>query len=444
MADNLPQPIPKYYGPVDEIDLLASISTLWEGKWTIIFITGLTCVLAMVGLLATKLPFEATTVIRSISTITADEYAESNALGFFEVSEKELESLFIENLQDGRILEDAAKRIPLFEREQYGSDAEYQEEILEFVESVQLLPPVNEDGLERGVSRRNWEMVVEYNDEEKWLLALRYLQENTNKDIGDVLRERFITAIAVAKQAQEFEIQDLITKVENAKADYELTMTEFETRLAFDLEDVTTKIDNALADYDRTTSDRLAFLKEQAAIARKLGVAKNTIEAQTFSAQGGVLASVETDTPFYLRGYEAIEKEIELMESREDKRAFVAELLELEQQKRKLEQDQTLARKEQEKQFLDNKLELERRIRALEQDQTLERAQLLFEGTPIWKGENFAAARFVPEGTEFKAQNSKVMILVLVGLLSGMLSCVYVLISSAMRDRQTRESQADA
>ena len=221
-------------------------------------------------------------------------------------------------------------------------------------------------------------------------------------------------------------------------------MTEFETRLAFDLEDVTTKIDNALADYDRTTSDRLAFLKEQAAIARKLGVAKNTIEAQTFSAQGGVLASVETDTPFYLRGYEAIEKEIELMESREDKRAFVAGLLELEQKKRELEQDQTLARKEQEKQFLAEKLDLERQIRELEQDQTLERAQVLFEETPVWKGDNFAAARFVPEGTEFKAQNSKVMILVLVGLLIGMLSCVYVLISSAMRNREVRESQTDA
>lgn len=444
MADNLPQPTSQDYGPDDEIDLLALIGTLWEGKWTIISTTALACVLAVVGLLTTTIPFEATTIIRPISTITADEYAESNALEFFEVSEEDLESLFIENLRDGVILQAAAKQIPLFERAQYESDAEYQEEVLEFVESVQLLPPVNEDGLERGVSRRNWEMIVGYDDEEKWLQALRYLQKQTNKDIGDVLRARFTTAITVAKNAREFELQDLATRVENAQADYELTMTEFETRLAFDLEDVTTKIDNALADYDRTTSDRLAFLKEQAAIARKLGVAKNTIEAQMFSAQGGVLASVETDTPFYLRGYEAIEKEIELMESREDKRAFVAGLLELEQQKRELEQDQTLARKEQEKQFLDRKLELERQIRALEQDKTLERAQALFEKTPVWRGDDFVAARLVPEGTEFKAKNSKITFLVLVGLLSGMLSCVYVLISSAMRNREVRESQADA
>lgn len=381
MSANLPQSVPQTSAPDDEIDLVALITTLWEGKWTIIFTTGLICALTVVGLLVIKVPFEATTVIRSISTINADAYAESNALGFFNVSEKGLETLFIEKLQDGRILEDAAKRVPLFERERYGSNAEYQKEILEFVESVQLLPPVNEDGLARGVSRRNWELVAEYDDEDSWLLALRYLEEQSNQDIGDVLRRRFTTAISVAQKRQQFEAEDL-----------------------------TTKIQNALADYDRTTSDRLAFLTEQAAIARKLGVAKNTIEAQTFSAQGGVLASVETDTPFYLRGYEAIEKEIQLIESREDKRAFV-----------------------------DGLFELEIAIRSIEQDKTLERAQALFGGTPIWTGEDFIAARFVPEGTVFEAKTSKVMVLVLFGLLGSMLSCVYVLVSSAMRNRQMKK-----
>ena len=185
-------------------------------------------------------------------------------------------------------------------------------------------------------------MVVEYDDEDKWLLALRHLQEQTNKDIGNVLRRRFTTAISVAQQRRRFEGEDL-----------------------------TTKVQNALADYDRTTSDRLAFLREQAAIARKLEVARNTIEAQTFSAQGGVLASVETDTPFYLRGYEAIEKEIQLIESREDQRAFIDGLFELE-----IASD-------------------------IEQDKTLERAQILFEEHPSGR-ESFIAARFVPEGSNSK------------------------------------------
>lgn len=386
MADNLPQPRPEDYRPDDEIDLVALIETLWDGKWTIIGMTGLACTLAVSAVLALKMPFEATTVIRPISTIAADDYAESNALQFFEITREDLELLFIEKLRDGRILEAAAKQIPLFERDEFGSDVEYQEKILEFVESIQLLPPVNEDGRERGASRRNWEFIAEYHDEDKWLRALRYVQERTNEEIGNVLRARFTTAISVSQQRRQFEREDL-----------------------------TTKIQNAIADYERDTLDRLAFLDEQAAIARKLGVAKNTIEAQTFSAQGGVLASVEMDTPFYLRGYEAIEKEIDLIKSREYKRAFVEGLS-----------------------------ELERTLRTLEQDKTLERAQILFENTPVWTGKSFIAANFIPEGTAFIDQNSKPMITVLVSLLSGMLSCFYVLVSGVMRKRQVKEPQAES
>ena len=112
----------------------------------------------------------------------------------------------------------------------------------------------------------------------------------------------------------------------------------------------------------------------------------------------------------------------------------------MEKAKRKLDQDQTLLRKEQEKQFLESKLELERQIRAIEQDQTVERATALFELTPAWTGEGFEAASLTPEGTVFDAEKSKLMILILVGLLSGMLSCIYVLVASAMRKSATGDS----
>ena len=61
-----------------------------------------------------------------------------------------------------------------------------------------------------------------------------------------------------------------------------------------------------------------------------LGV-ENTIEAQTFPIPTGIVANVLTDTPFYLYGYEAVEKEIELIEGRENTRAFTEGLRDLEQ-----------------------------------------------------------------------------------------------------------------
>jgi hypothetical protein len=174
------------------------------------------------------------------------------------------------------------------------------------------------------------------------------------------------------KTEKELCYQRYRNTIDNAKKDFDKKMEQFELEQQFKLEDVTTQIDNVTKDYDRITKDRLAFLSEQAAIARKLGVKKNTIESQMFDTQNTVVTNVKTDTPFYLRGYEAIEEEINLIKGRKDKVAFVKDLFKLEQEKRKLEQDRTLQRAEKKKTFLESILALEVKKRALEQNETLD------------------------------------------------------------------------
>jgi hypothetical protein len=146
-------------------------------------------------------------------------------------------------------------------------------------------------------------------------------------------------------------------------------------------------------------------LSEQASIARKLGVAKNTIEAQTFSAQNGMVANVKTDTPFYLRGYEAIENEIVLIKSRSQKEAFVGGLLLLEQKQR-----------------------------TLRQDMTLERAEALIAATPIFGANDFSAVSFTVEATTFETQSKRILMLAL----AVVIGVLYVLIASAVRNRSQR------
>ena len=68
------------------------------------------------------------------------------------------------------------------------------------------------------------------------------------------------------------------------------------------------KVGIVYRDITTIIKDKLAFLSEQAAIARRLGVKKNTIESQMFVTQNTVVTNVKTETPFYLRGYEAIEE----------------------------------------------------------------------------------------------------------------------------------------
>ena len=375
----------------DEIDLMELFQTVWDGKWKIVGIAFLS-LLSVVGFQFTQPPpsFVATTEIKPINTVEAERYTASNAVGFFEVmatsNEKPnalntsvLLDLYIEILDERKFFEDAIRKFGLLDRRDFEDDTDFNDAIIELAASIEILPPSNVDGKDKKADiRRYWELVFEFNDDDKWKEALRFVDDSVSDSVRNILTKRFETSLSVAKQKKLFEMEDL-----------------------------TILIDNLLSDYDRKTSDRLEFLKEQAAIARKLGVAKNTIEAQTFSAQNGMVANVKTDTPFYLRGYDAIEKEIELIESRKNKEAFANGLLELEQKKR-----------------------------ALEQDKTLERAESLFALTPITSPKDFSAVSVSIEATDFEYKSKRLLMMVLALVVGGMIGVMYVLISNAVRNRR--------
>ena len=388
--------------PSDEIDLLQLIETISDGKWKIIAITA-ACVLGVFGfqVISPAPSFVATTEIKPITSKEADAYASLNSLEFFNIESKgadddalqssrkfykitkeDLLALYNEQLTQPDTLMKLFKELALLDRNDFDSEDEYDFAVRALAAEVTLLPPVNVDGKERGKQRRNWTLSIEYSDRDKWLSALNQLHDIATEEVLDISKRRFETLL----------------RIKNLKR-------------SFELEDISTQITNILVDYDRKTSDRLAFLSEQALIARKLDVAKNTIEAQTFSAQNGVVASVKTDTPFYLRGYEAIEKEVELISSRKDKRAFASGLLELEQKKR-----------------------------TLEQDKMLQRAEELFAETPLVKPSEFSAASLAIEATKLEYPSKRALMLALAAVVGGMIGVVYVLIASAMRGRREPEA----
>ncbi|MGB0820064.1 MAG: Wzz/FepE/Etk N-terminal domain-containing protein [Parvibaculales bacterium] len=360
----------------DEIDLVQLIETLWIGKWKIAWIAVIP-VLLVVGFQFTQPPasFIAKTEIRKISSVEAQRYSESNAVGFFKVSRESILGLFIEQLEERKILEEAIRKFELLDPAEYEDEKEYNDAVIKLAASIVILPPQSGDGLD---ARSHWEIEFEFNDEFKWLDALAYATAAITEKVRTELQNRFDTSLAIAKQKR-----------------------------AFALEDIETKISNSLIDYERKTTDRLAFLGEQAAIARKLGVPKNTIEAQTFSAQSGMVANIKTDTPFYLRGFEAIEKEMELLGSRNDARAFVSGLRDLEIKKRELEQDKTL-----------------------------ERASSLFALTPILTPAEFSAVSITLEATDFENQSRFLLWLGLAVIIGGLIGAVFVLVTDAMQKRK--------
>ena len=125
-----------------------------------------------------------------------------------------------------------------------------------------------------------------------------------------------------------------------------------------------------------------------------------------FGSQNGMIANISTDTPFYLRGYQAIEKEIELLNTRVQEEAFVQGLLELEQSQR-----------------------------SLMQNKSLERAEALFAETPA-NLSDFSAVTFNPRSTEFNDQSKFNLLLALAAVFGVMVGSVYVLITKHLRDYQ--------
>ena len=258
--------------------------------------------------------------------------------------------------------------------------------------TIAILPPVNKDGAQRGESRQHWTLQFEFNDQAKWLAALAEFKDTANKNVRNAVKSRFENLQASARQKR-----------------------------AFDIEDLDAQISILIAAYEGETAIRLAHLAEQAAIAKKLGISKQTCMPQPSIYQtlnprgddslGNTSSKTESQTPLYLRGYDALEKEIELIKSRQDRRAFIKELLPLEQKKL-----------------------------AFAKDRTPERAERLFAGTPVMKSGGFQAASFDVAATEFEYKSNRALMLALAVVFGGMIGVVYVLIASAMRGRREAEA----
>ncbi|MDA7579556.1 hypothetical protein N8725_02900 [Alphaproteobacteria bacterium] len=426
----------------NEIDLLEWFQTIWNGKWKIASIMAIS-LLSVFGFntLVPNKTFTSQTEIKPITTFELDKFRLFNSSlervdsEIFNVSRESLLALFIEQLEQGALLETGIEKFELLNKDNFENENDYKEAIEKFASDIEILKPQNIDGQVKRKIRLHHVLNAKYNDADKWKKFLSFTSNEANKKVKNILTNRFKAIIVIEEQKKNFAIRDIEIQIDNAEKDFDKQIEKFELDRQFKLEDITTKIDNVTKDYDRITKDRLAFLSEQAAIARKLGVKKNTIESQMFNTQNTVVTNVITDTPFYLRGYEAIEEEISIIKGRKDKVAFVKDLFKLEQEKRKLEQDRTLQRAEKKKIFLESILALEAKKRALEQNETLDRSKDLFAKTPLVDND-FKATLFKVAATDFESKNKRNLYYALALVLGGMIGVVYVLISKALVNRK--------
>jgi len=301
--------------------------------------------------------------------------------------------LYIEFLGRRHTFKEAFKKFGVLNRENYQNDRDYDVAVARRAATIEMLPPINIDGKKRGEIRKNWILRFQYNDEQKWLAVLDYAINETSVELQHALKNQFATLLRAEESKRNFAIEDL----EIAR-------------------------DTLIAAYATETSHALAFLEEQAKIARELQIETYSasapkLEARTFdhiseavSSTREVISEVTSDEPFFLRGYRSIDKEIALIRSREDIEPFV-----------------------------DGLNEIDRKIDALRGDKSVERAENLFALTPAATGNGFAAVSVEVEATKFQYESKRGLLLVLALIGGGLVGSIFVLILNAIRLRKERE-----
>ncbi len=383
----------------DEIDIIDVIINIWNNKIRIALITVIFITLSIAQFYVNPSSLRAKTEILPIDIIENNLYEQYNLLSrsprynlysrkivnlptgtlgekdkkeiksisnnvFDEININYLLSLFLEELRTKDIIVEAIKKYQLIDKKNFDSEDEY----LKAVENRALKFVLLKKDDKNDKNRLNWTIEFEVYDKDKWEKALSFIESEANKNVKKYVNLDFDTKLDSLKMHDQFKLEDLNLKIKNVKKDYEIEI-----------------------------SNRLAFLKEQASIAREINIEKNnTFEFYDFNNRS-----------YYMRGYGMIEKEIELIETRTNKDAFTENLLDLEKDRRNLLEDKSLKRIEQ-----------------------------LFNSTPIVSGNNFKVAEIIYKDTKYVSSSSLTSSILYAGIFGIIFGMFYVFISNAIQQRK--------
>lgn len=366
----------------DEIDISEIILNLWDNRIKIIIITTSFLILGFLYFYFSNNNFLARTIIKPISTFEAIKYKTYNSLAgesIVNIDQKNLLNLFINKIQTEEIIKNGIIKFELVNKDDFKTEIDYQENIEQTAILItdQMKPPSN-DEKNKNKNTPYWTLNFKVSDKESWKNFIEYLENQVNKEIRQSLINQFNTEIEILKIGSKFK-----------------------------LEDIEQNIVNELDDYKITISNRIAFLKEQAEIARTLNIKKKTLEAENFQTDNTIVTNIKSENSYYLKGYEMIEKEISLISSRENEKAFISNLIELEKSKR-----------------------------AILQNKKIERLKILFLETPVADKNNFKAAKIDYLTTVYKQRQSLIKTLSISLIVGLIISLIYLFLGNIAASRK--------
>tara|TARA_B100000767_G_scaffold271036_1_gene295868 strand:+ start:184 stop:1320 length:1137 start_codon:yes stop_codon:yes gene_type:complete len=363
----------------DEINMLEIFLTIMNNKTKVVLIVILTMAIAFsfhtIKSNKNKLK-KFTTKVSAISML--DEAAQYQNIklnidsSMIDLNSKTLFNLFTEVLKE-RIV-GLVEKSNIIKKKDYQDEEAYAVALNEIISTIKI---VDKD-------QKPSEVFIEF---------LSYDKDMINK-WGDFLST---LEYSINKTTQIF-LQDLINKkIYNAKLDKKIIIEDIERAIKANIKNYTLEINN-----------HLAFLREQAEVAREANIENEVVNLSSLGAintnNNGDLLSL-----YYLKGYRVIEKEIELIEKRKDPYLFSKDIQDLESRKIKIRSNQSIIREE-----------------------------AKFKATPIFNDDKFVAGLMddasvsVEElGNYNTSMNAMLIIASLIGLI---IAVFYVLISSAIHN----------
>ena len=297
----------------DEIDLAGLICALWQGKWLVIGVTLATLALGIAYLMIAPKSYTASLEINALNSVEAEVYA-LNDNGLMLLNDQSLLSLFVEEVQSKQAIESFIKSYGYIEQQADETDGAFAIRIRQSSYNFDLVPP---NAATNNKPKTDWALNISTHNPKLAFQIIKDALELSNQNVNRQLLTSFERIRAVHAREKKYAIEDIMQRK-----------------------------DRAIAKHNATMAQRLELLSEQALIARALKLSDGSLSAQAFQNSPTLVTASSGNEPLYLKGYVALEKEIENIESRKDTAVLIKEVLMLDVMKLELLQDQTMVRAE--------------------------------------------------------------------------------------------------
>lgn len=368
----------------DEIDLLELIRQIWDGKWLVMAVALLVVFLGYGFLFLFKDNKNIAIAVEPLGRAEGEVYSTYNsALSYINdnkqtklnkslvISPGPLASAFSDEILKKETLAQALIQAGDIDRQAGETDQEFSARLNQRILGFKFIKPeLDDEDLAQDLFRIEFGMKGDVEQIQAFIDLWFSLTADNIKSFLVRQHENYIEAY---QQLNRWEMDDL----EKEKSDL-------------------------LINYELEKNQKIEYLREQAEIARSLGIKENALATKMSQNQDLFSLVLDNRQLFYMRGYEAIEREINLIENRKDITQHVPAFV-----------------------------KIENRLRDLKQDITLGRLNTIFLKTPVMDGE-FSAISTSKTQIEFTPKYNPLLFIILFVILGGVFGLIALVFKNAI------------